>query len=191
MSFDTWESFDDLRSGHLGRIVRRVYGPGWRSQFEHLRDESGRIDPEQVAAQAVQDVSKQDPGLALFLTLIEYHEGALRASLLAEYGIHLSQVREEFDLQEIVDLVRWLPAGSAVWRDFGGPAALSREERSAQLIGYRIEQLQWLVKQGKGPKPKLPAPPPYAHEKRVAAEKNRRKAEALVARQQAVIDAAP
>lgn len=110
------------------------------------------------------------------------HRGALRASLMEVYGLRLDDALE--DVLELADLMAWLPAGCALWRAFGGPAAISEEVHAIQMLDYSVRVLDYHAgRQGKGKKPQPPKTPPFAHEKRAEDAKVRRKAEALVKRQ--------
>ena len=117
--------------------------------------------------------------LAMALT---HHVGALRASLLSEYGVRLGEVRS-WPAREVADLVAWLPPGCALWRDVGGPASLSDESRTLQLLDYSVRVLDFHTRQGKGPKPKPPEAPAYAHERRAEQAVMDRKAAAYLRRQ--------
>lgn len=84
----------------------------------------------------------------------------------------------------VADLVAWLPAGCALWRAIGGPAAVSDVVRAVQMLDYSVRVLDFHAgRHGKGAKPKEPKTPPFAHEKRAADAKARRKAEAILRRQ--------
>lgn len=109
------------------------------------------------------------------------HRGALRASLMEVYALRLD---EQEDVLELADLVAWLPAGCALWRSFGGPAAVSEEVRAIQMLDYSVRVLDYHAgRHGKGKKPQPPKTPSFAHEKRAEDAKVRRKAEALIKRQ--------
>lgn len=106
----------------------------------------------------------------------------MRASLMLSYGVDLDEARHE--PLKLSDLAAWLPAGSPVWRSFGGPAAISDEVRAMQMLDYTTRVVDFHLVKGKGKKPQPPKTPPYAHEKRSEDMRVRRKAEALVKRQQ-------
>lgn len=110
------------------------------------------------------------------------HRGALRASLMSEYGLRLDDVTG-WPAREVADLVAWLPTGCALWRDMGGAAALSEEARMLRAVEFGLRVLDWRMRQGKGARPKPLPDPPLAHERRAAAEKQRRKAESFMRRQ--------
>jgi hypothetical protein len=84
---------------------------------------------------------------------------------------------------EVADLVAWLPAGCAFWRDVGGPNAWSREERVLHDVEFQLRYLMYLQPNTSGTKPKPTPPPPFAHERRAAEAKQSRKAEAFLRRQ--------
>ncbi|GAA4774657.1 hypothetical protein [Microbacterium gilvum] len=105
---------------------------------------------------------------------LHYHEGALRASLMEVYGLRLADMRDMFELS---DLVQWLPAGCAFWRSFGGPAAVTEQTRAIQMLDYSVRVADYHARHGKGKKPKPPQDPPFAHEKRAQQEKFARQAE--------------
>lgn len=98
------------------------------------------------------------------------------------YSIDLETAMEE--PSNLAELVAWLPPGSPVWRSFGGPAAISDEVRAIQMLDYTTRVVDFHLVKGKGKKPQPPKTPPYAHEKRSEDARVRRKAEALVQRQQ-------
>lgn len=85
--------------------------------------------------------------------------------------------------RELADLIAWLPAGCALWKDLGGPAALSDETRALLDVDFRLRVLDWRMRGSKGAQPKPTPPPPYAHERRAAEAKQQRKADAFLRRQ--------
>lgn len=72
--------------------------------------------------------------------LYEY-EGALRASLRAEYGIDLRN--PGMNVLDLADMVGNLPPGSALWRAVGGPMGYSAEAQLLVAVEYRLHVLQW------------------------------------------------
>lgn len=113
--------------------------------------------------------------------LLRHHEGALRASLMMTYGIDLDAA---LDMPlTTAEYVAWLPAGSPLWKAFGGPAAISDQERAIQMLDYSVRVVDFHLRKGKGSKPQPPKAPPYAHEARAVDAKTRRKAQALLERQ--------
>jgi len=113
----------------------------------------------------------------MLVTALHHHEGALRASLLAAYGLRLVDART-WPMREVADLVAWLPAGCALWVDFGGPAALSEVVHAIRALDFSVRVLDYHEREGKGPKPKEPQNPPYATERRAENTKMSRKADA-------------
>lgn len=115
--------------------------------------------------------------------MLAHHDGALRASLRAEYRIDLRA--RDVPPMELADLVAWLPRGCALWADFGGPAALSAEAALLRTVEYRLRDLLWMQAGGKkaGKRPEPPQDPPYAHEKRAKTDRMGRKAAAYLRRQ--------
>lgn len=112
-----------------------------------------------------------------------HHSGALRASMRSEYGIDLREVteRRSMALMDLADLVAWLPPGSALWRSFGGPAAISDEASALQILDFSVRVLDYHAgRHGKGKKPTPPKPPEYAHEKRVRDARAMRKAQSRI-----------
>lgn len=105
----------------------------------------------------------------------------MRASLLAVYQMRLEDARL-LPTREVADLVAWLPAGCALWKAVGGPAALSDEVRALRDVEFRLRVLDWRMRQSKGTQPKPTPDPPYAHEKRAAEAKQSRKAERFIKR---------
>ena len=76
------------------------------------------------------------------------HEGALRASLRAEYGIDLRN--PGMNILDLADMVGGLPPGCALWRSVGGPMAYSPEAQLLVAVEYRLHVLQWFkTKDGK------------------------------------------
>lgn len=112
------------------------------------------------------------------------HEGALRASLRAQYGIDLRSelARDDLITTDLADLVAWLPPGCAFWRSFGGPNALTEEAHALSAIEFRLRVADW--RETKGAKPKPPQVPPYAHEVKASKAAQRRKADRFTRRQQ-------
>lgn len=111
-----------------------------------------------------------------------YHEGALRASLMSEYGLRLSQV-VSWPAREVADLVEWLPPGCAFWRAVGGPAAISSETRELRRVGFYLRVLDYRERGSKGEKPKPDPEPMWAHERRAEQELTDRKMAAYLRRQ--------
>lgn len=99
---------------------------------------------------------------------LEY-EGALRASLQAEYQIRLLsdyQTEPERSLGELADLVAHLPVGCALWREVGGVIALTGEEFLAREVIFRLDGLAYQNAGGEGRKPeRMPLPRPAAEER--------------------------
>jgi len=120
----------------------------------------------------------------LLATALTHHEGALRASLMAEYGLRLGEVRG-WPASEVADLVAWLPAGCAFWQDFGGPAALTLEASQLRRVVYWLRVLDYRERGSKGERPQPDPDPPYAHERRAQEDVTSRKARAFQRRQQA------
>ncbi|MFJ6547456.1 hypothetical protein [Microbacterium sp. NPDC091676] len=115
---------------------------------------------------------------------LAHHRGALRASLIADCnGLRLADA-VTWPAREFADIVAWLPPGSALWRDMGGPAALSEEVRMLRAVEFGLRVLDWRMRQGKGQRPRPLPDPPYAHERRAAEAKQRRKAESFLKRSQ-------
>lgn len=104
---------------------------------------------------------------------LTHHEGALRASLRAVYGI--TDVRNPgCSLTELADYAAHLPAGCPLWLAIGGPAAWSSEVHALMAVEFRLRVLAW-QKTDDGRRginaPQPEEPPRYAHE--VAAEEAR------------------
>lgn len=113
-----------------------------------------------------------------------HHEGALRASLRAVYGIDLrAYVADGSGALDLADLVAWLPPGCALWMDFGGPTALSIEARELRRVSYWLRVLDYRERQSKGEKPKPDPEPEFAHERRAKRDAVARKADAFMRRQ--------
>ena len=110
------------------------------------------------------------------------HEGGLRASLRAEYGMRVNELRD-LPVDEAADLVWWLPPGSAFWRSFGGPPSLTDEQRELRDVKFLLRVLDWRMRQSKGTPPKPDPVPTWAHEKDAREKQIHRKAEAYLRRQ--------
>ena len=111
---------------------------------------------------------------------LAHHAGALRASLAAVYGI---RDYRECTPTELADFVAWLPQGSALWRSFGGPAALTVEQHELRRVTFMLRVLDFRERGSKGEKPKPDPDPQYAHEKRAKKDAMTRKAAAYQRRQ--------
>lgn len=97
--------------------------------------------------------------------ILVHHEDALRASLQAEYQIRLlrrgwGRTEPQRDLIELWDLVKHLPAGSALGRAQGGQAAISDDAAMIRALEYTVQQGIYMQTDRTGPKPKpLELPP--------------------------------
>lgn len=111
------------------------------------------------------------------------HRPALRASFLSEYGV--ADV-ESVPVLRAADLAAWLPAGSAVWRSFGGPLAWSEETHLLNFVEHRLRVLAWLQsKDGKdGKKQPKPMPVPELASKKLAAQDEMQRKAAAYRRRQ-------
>lgn len=118
----------------------------------------------------------------LLATALVHHQGALRASLMAVYGLRLAEVRS-WPAREVAELVEWLPQGCAFWQDVGGPAAITTEARELRHVGYWLRVLDYRERGSKGEKPKPHPEPLWAHERRADEDAMRRKARAHQRRQ--------
>lgn len=92
------------------------------------------------------------------------HEGALRASLRAEYGIDLRN--PGIGSLDLADLTVNLPPGCAFWQSFGGPKAWTDEVHALMMIEHDTRHGHWLQAGGKGLPPKPIEPPPFSGEER-------------------------
>ena len=117
------------------------------------------------------------------------HEGALRASLRAEYGIDLRN--PGMGWHDLADMVRWLPAGCPLWQATGGPLALSTEVHAILAVRHGTDVLAWQntgimqhKPRGKAPKP-MPDPP-YAAELKAQQERAEAKRDRYLKRRRAV-----
>lgn len=104
----------------------------------------------------------------------------------ATYGIDLREVVEarSMPVDDLADLVMWLPAGCVLWQATGGPLARSREEQALLLVDLRIRQFTWMRGGKNGPEPKYPSHPPEASERRRLDAVTARKAARYARRQQ-------
>jgi len=74
------------------------------------------------------------------------HESALRASLLAEYGVSLRGAlggTSELTLMDLADLTAHLPPGCALWRATGGEIAWSIEAHLLVRVENDLRVLAW------------------------------------------------
>lgn len=74
------------------------------------------------------------------------HESALRASLLAEYGVSLRSALSgtgELTLMDLADLTANLPPGCALWRSTGGDIAWSVEAHLLARVEHGLRMLAW------------------------------------------------
>lgn len=112
------------------------------------------------------------------IVALTHHRGALRAALRAEYGIDLRAVQEgrTMPVDDLADLVQWLPAGSALWASMGGPASLSVEARELREVAYWLRVLDYRERGSKGEKPTRLPEPKWAHERRAEESAMERKA---------------
>lgn len=88
-------------------------------------------------------------------------------------------------LQDLADLVVWLPPGCAFWMDVGGPASISPEVRELRRVTYWLRVLDFRERQGKGEKPKPDPEPEWAHQRRAAQNANAQKYARRLRRQRA------
>jgi hypothetical protein len=88
------------------------------------------------------------------------YEGALRASLRAEYGIDLRD--PGVNLLDLADLVENLPPGCALWRATGGPLAWSEEVHFLTALLHRLDVITWQNTGMMHAKPKGNAPDPVS-----------------------------
>ena len=120
--------------------------------------------------------------------VITKHEGALRASLQAEYRIRLlpgqgGRTEPSRTPRELADLVENLPLGCALWRAMGGAPALTDESHLLREAVYRLEILDWRETGQQGAPPKRIELPPAAGEVEAVQEKQNAKARAYAERQ--------
>lgn len=114
--------------------------------------------------------------------LLRRHGGALKADLRREYGVDLLDLwRGRLRLEDLADFVAYLPPGSAVWREHGGPAAWSDEVAMGAAIEHAVRMHHWSgtadAKEGRN-RPEPLRPP----EDVVTTERNRSRVAAEVAR---------
>lgn len=118
------------------------------------------------------------------------HEGALRASLQAEYQMRLlrggnGRTDPPRGLLELSDLVHYLPFGSALWREYGGELALSDEGHLLREVEFALRVQDWHAGGSKGTAPVRIELPKSAEERRAEATRQNAKAEAYRRRQAA------
>lgn len=116
---------------------------------------------------------------------LDNHEGALRASMKAQYGLRLlrgGRVEPAHTLTEVADYVRHLPRGCALWTEAGGDLAWTVEAHLQREAIYRAEHLAWQQAGGKGNGPKRIDLPPAAHELAAQEAEMAKKAKAHAAR---------
>jgi hypothetical protein len=103
----------------------------------------------------------------MLVAVLAEHRGPLRASLLAEYGLHLEALPEHYDAVMLADVVASLRPGCALWRATGGHLAWSDEMHLLAAVKHGLDVLAW-QKSGNPPRksdyPKPIEPPPLAHD---------------------------
>lgn len=162
------ESLRQLNNAALPVMVTSLLGKeGAAVMRELLRDEqTGRVPLERVIEFMRSILGALSESLLFFIYAISEHPAALRASMVQVYGIRLGT--DEMHLLELCDLVAHLPPGCAFWEAVGGPMAWTAEAHLLNRIEWRLQVLDWrntsAGQKGQNP-PKLPPPPPYAHEK--------------------------
>lgn len=113
------------------------------------------------------------------------HEGALRASLLAVYGLRLSE--RGCGVLELADYVAHLPPGCALWRAAGGPLAWTDEVHMLARVDHGVRVLAWMKTEdgSKGRKPpKIEEPPSPFGEVKADEARMEQKADAWLLRQE-------
>lgn len=110
----------------------------------------------------------------------------MRAALRAHYQIDLRAVRRDHSMTpfDLADLAVWLPAGSALWEDVGGPSSISAESRELRRVLFMLRVLDYRERGSKGEKPKPDPEPDYAHERRAKESATKGKAAAYRRRQE-------
>lgn len=121
--------------------------------------------------------------LLMLAHVLSRHEGALRASLQAEYGLRLlpdghGRTEPYRTPRELADLVEHLPPGCALFRVMGGPAALTNEALMGRAVEHTLRDIAWQKAGAKGKRPEpIPLPSRAGEEEHAAAvvsEKARR-----------------
>lgn len=114
---------------------------------------------------------------------LAHFEGAVRASLQAEYGIRLlpsgvARTEPSRTMFELADLIEHLPQGCALFRAMGGAAALSNEALMGRAVEHTLRDIAWQKAGATGKRPEpFPLPKPAGQEEAAAAvvsEKARR-----------------
>lgn len=76
--------------------------------------------------------------------LLRRHGGAIKADLRREYGVDLLDLwRGGLCLEDVADWVAYLPPGSAVWREHGGPAAWTDAVAMGARTEHSVRMLHW------------------------------------------------
>lgn len=108
------------------------------------------------------------------------HEGALRASLRATYGIRLlrgGRTEPACTLRELSDYVAHLPYGCPLWIETGGALALTHEAQLLREAIYRLEVLSFQQTDGSGRRPdRIPLPRPAGEVRAEEQQKQSRQA---------------
>ena len=109
---------------------------------------------------------------------LAHHEGAVRASLQAEYGLRLlpgrqGRTKPHRTPGELADLIEHLPPGCALFRVMGGASALSNEALLTRQVEHTLRDIHWQKAGGtktgeKRPEP-IPLPRRAGEEDRAAA----------------------
>lgn len=152
------------------------------SVVEAQRNPATHRIPRKAVTEAFRRLVELCGELPFLVSALEF-EGALRASLRAEYGVDLRD--PGMGVLDLADLAANLPHGCALYRAAGGPAAWSDEIHMLAAVEFRLRVLAWQkTKDGKnGTKvPEPMTPPPTAHEKQAKADKAASRREAYLRR---------
>ncbi|MEE6280144.1 DUF5361 domain-containing protein [Georgenia sp. MJ170] len=76
--------------------------------------------------------------------LLRRHGGALKADLRREYQVDILDLyRGLIGIEDVADLVAYLPPGSAVWREHGGPAAWTDAVAMGAQVEHAVRMAHW------------------------------------------------
>lgn len=166
------------------RAVHMMLGEGqFRSVLEHHRHpHTKRVQQGPLLGFIRQMMDGLSESLPALIGAVE-HEGPLRASMRAEYGVDLRD--PGMALLDLADLVAGLPPGCALYRVVGGPMAWSDEVHMLAAVEYRLRVLAW-QKTEDGSKgrnqPKPLDPPKSVYEKQAEERELTRRAQAYLRR---------
>lgn len=166
------------------RAVHAMLGDGqYHTVLEHHRHpQTMRVQQRPLMEFVRRLIDALSESMPVLIGAVE-HEGALRASVRAEYGMDLRD--PGVTLLDLADLVAGLPPGCALYRAIGGPLAWSDEVHMLAAVEFRLRVLAW-QKTDDGSRgrnqPKPIDPPKSVYEKQAEQRELSRRAQAYLKR---------